>query len=89
MKNYIIAYDIMNVKRLQKVKKIVYAYALGGQKSAREAPLDKNCLKRLVGQLMQIVEKNDKINIISVLNNPILLGKAKQTIMKENGIIIL
>ena len=40
MENFLVAYDIFDKKRLPKVKKVVYSYALGGQKSALEAPLD-------------------------------------------------
>ena len=34
MENFLVAYDIFDKKRLPKVKKVVYSYALGGQKSA-------------------------------------------------------
>lgn len=88
MQNFVIAYDIFNVKRLNKVKKVVYSYALGGQKSALEAPLDKPLMKTLVKELKNIIEAEDKVNIIKV-SEPILLGKATQISHKKNGIIII
>ena len=39
-RNYLVCYDIADKKRLAKVRKVAYSYALGGQKSAVEAPLD-------------------------------------------------
>ncbi len=89
MKNFIIAYDIADKISLPKVRKIAYSYALGGQKSAVEAPLNLKLMKSLVQELDKIIKKDDKINIISVTKNPILLGKAKQTLFENNGIIIV
>lgn len=89
MQNYIIAYDIPDKKRLPKVKKIAYSYALGGQKSAVEAPLNGNLMKSLVQELSNIIEDDDKVNIIRVNQSPILLGKAKSITLNNNGIIIL
>ena len=88
MHNHIIAYDIFNPKRLPKVRKVVYSYALEGQKSALEAPLDKELMKSLVKELLDIIEDEDKVNIISV-SNPILLGRAKSVAYENNGVIIL
>lgn len=89
MHNYIIAYDIPDKKHLVKVRKIAYSYALGGQKSAIEAPLDAGLMKSLVKELENIIEDDDKINIIRVAKNPILLGKANNTVFENNGVIIL
>jgi len=75
MHNYIVAYDILDKKRLPKVKKVAYSYALGGQKSALEAPLDVKLMKSLVKELEALIEDSDKVNIISVAKDPILLGK--------------
>ena len=88
MKNYIIAYDVFNVKRLQKVKKIVYSYALGGQKSAVEAPLSKKDIVSLYAKLEPILKEEDRLNVICIKGQPILLGRAKH-IEFEEGIIIL
>ncbi len=89
MHNYIIAYDIPDKKRLPKVKKIAYSYALGGQKSAVEAPLDKKLMGSLVQELTSIIKQSDKINIIHVMKKPILLGKASNIVFENNGVIII
>ena len=88
MKNYIIAYDVFNVKRLQKVKKIVYSYALGGQKSAVEAPLAKKDIVAFYAKLEPILKEEDRLNVICIKGQPILLGRAKH-IEFEEGIIIV
>ncbi len=88
MSNYIIAYDIFEPKRLPKVRKIVYDYALEGQRSALEAPLNRTLMKSLIKELLDIIEEEDKVNIIKV-SNPILLGKAKTVEYQNNGVIIV
>jgi len=88
MKRYIIAYDICNPKRLYKVAKILYANALGGQKSVLEIPLSKQELKPIINQIKQIIKKEDKVNVIPIEDHPILLGKAK-SINYEKGVIII
>ena len=88
MHNYIIAYDIFNAKRLVQVRKCVYGYALEGQKSAIEAPLDKALMRELVSELLAIVEEEDKVNIIRV-SHPILLGKARSVVYENSGVIIV
>ena len=87
MKTFIIAYDIFDTKRLSKVKKIAYSYALGGQKSALEAPLDKTLMNSLLKELEGVLENKDKVNIIKV-SKPIVLGKGS-TLEHKNGVIIL
>jgi len=89
MYNYLVAYDIFDKKTLPKVKKIVYSYALGGQKSALEVPLNKNLAKELIRDVKKIMKNKDKLNIIKVIGNPILLGKAQHIAYENNGIIIL
>lgn len=89
MYSYIIAYDIPDKKRLVKLRKIAYSYALGGQKSALEAPLNASLMKHLVHELENLIEQTDKINIIRVAKKPILLGKAKNIAFEQNGIIIV
>jgi len=88
MKNYLILYDIFNPKRLQQVRKLVSSYALEGQKSALEAPLDKSSMCSLVSQLSEIIKTEDKVNIIRV-SKPILLGKARSLEQLNNGVIIV
>lgn len=89
MYNFLIAYDIFNIKRLPKAKDVVYSFALGGQRSALEAPLSKVYLCELTSQLLQIIAKEDKLNIIRFVDEPILLGKAKHTKITNKGIILL
>jgi len=89
MYNFVVAYDIFDKKRLPKVKKIVYAYALGGQKSALEVPLNKHLAKELIRDVKNIMNKEDKLNIIKIIGKPILLGKAQHIPYENNGVIIL
>jgi CRISPR-associated endonuclease Cas2 len=89
LNDFLIVYDIFNPKRLRKVKEIVYAYSLGGQKSAIEAPLDKQNLKMLVMELSSHIKKEDKVNIIKIIDKPILLGKATNISYEKNGVIII
>ncbi len=88
MQNYLICYDIFDKKRLYKVRKIAYSYALGGQKSAVEAPLSKKDLKELIDKLLNVIKPEDKINIIPFNNEPICFGKA-QFIEFKKGLIIV
>jgi CRISPR-associated endonuclease Cas2 len=89
MQNYIIAYDVFHPKRLYKIKKLAYSYAMGGQKSALEAPLDKNLMKELVQQLQPLIKKEDKINIIRFFDKPILLGRACWISYENNGVVVV
>lgn len=89
MNDFLVAYDIFDKKRLVKIKRIVYSYALGGQKSALDVPLTKTLYKDLLSEIEYIAKDEDKINIISIIDKPILLGKAKFTQMKNNGVIII
>ncbi len=85
---YLICYDIADKKRLRKVRKVAYGYALGGQKSAVEAPLDAKLLKELVAKLEKLIRDNDKINIIAIEGEPFCFGKA-DFIGYDKGVIIL
>ena len=88
MKYYLICYDIFDKKRLARVRKIAYSYALGGQKSALEAPLNNNYLQELVNKLKSEIKPEDKINIIEISNNPLCFGKANY-IEFDKGVIIV
>jgi len=89
MYDFLVAYDVFDKKRLPKIKKIVYSYALGGQKSALEVPLNKNLTKELIVEIERVIKKKDKLNIIKVMGEPILLGKAQHIPYKHHGVIIL
>ena len=88
MKHYIVAYDILNDKRAVKVRKLVYSYALGGQKSALEVPLKQKELKEFVKLLEPLLSDEDRVNIIEVDEEPMLFGKA-DVLAYDKGIIIL
>ena len=88
MQNYLICYDIFDKKRLYKVRKIAYSYALGGQKSAVEAPLSKKELKELISKLLDIIKEEDKINIIPFSGEPLCFGKA-EFVKFDKGLIVI
>ena len=88
MQNYLICYDIFDKKRLYKVRKIAYSYALGGQKSAVEAPLSKKELKELISKLLDVIKEEDKINIIPFTGEPLCFGKA-EFVKFDKGLIII
>lgn len=87
-KLYLIAYDISDEKRLAKVRKVAYSYALGGQKSALVAPLDKKSLKKLSQKLSQLIKDEDKINIIEIDEDGLLFGKADM-IEYDEGVVVV
>ena len=88
MKHYIVAYDILNDKRAVKVRKLVYSYALGGQKSALEVPLNKKDLKEFLALLEPLLSDEDRVNIIEVDEEPLLFGKA-DVLAYDKGVIIV
>jgi len=88
MKNYIVAYDILNGKRAVKVRKLVYSYALGGQKSALEVPLKKKELEEFLKQLTPLLGDEDRVNIIEVEEEAMLFGKA-DVLAYDKGVIIV
>jgi len=88
-KFYIICYDIADKKRLYRVRKIAYSFAFGGQKSAVETYLSYKGLDTLARKLFLKIDPNfDKVNIVEVEKDTILLGKAKQ-LSFDKGTIIL
>lgn len=88
MKHYIVAYDILNDKRAVKVRKLVYSYALGGQKSALEVPMTKKDLKTFLTLLEPLLSDEDRVNIIEVDEEPLLFGKA-DVLAYDKGVIIV
>ncbi|KIM03098.1 MAG: hypothetical protein KU28_11560 [Sulfurovum sp. PC08-66] len=89
METFLVAYDIFDTKRLRKVKHIVYSYSLGGQRSALETPLSLSLMKELLERVSTIVEEHDQMNLIRIIDKPILLGKAQFTSFENRGVIIL
>ncbi len=88
MQNFLVAYDIYNPKRLYKVRKLLYSYALSGQKSALEMPLTHILCSELMQQLEPLIKTQDKVNVIKIIGKPILLGKA-ETLEYHKGVIIV
>ncbi len=89
MKNYIVAYDIVCEKRAYRVRKFVYSFALGGQKSVLETPfLNKRDLNRFIKELKPLLHKDDSVNIIEVEENITIFGKA-DILGYDRGLIII
>ena len=87
-KHFIIAYDIFDAKRAYKVRKLVYEYAMGGQKSALEVPLSKVELKKIVKSLEPLLKDDDRVHIIEVEEMPLLFGRAN-VLEYDKGVIIV
>lgn len=87
--NFLITYDIFNDKRRRKIQKSVYSYSIEGQKSSRETAVTRSMLVGLVQILREFSSKEDKINIIKCIQDPICLGKDNHTDTTTNGIIVL
>ena len=88
MKHYVVAYDILSDKRAYKVRRLVYSYAIGGQKSALEVPLAKKELIEFIKQLEPLLSDEDRVNIIEVDEEPLLFGKA-DVLVYDKGVIII
>ena len=88
MKHYIVAYDILSDKRAYKVRRLVYSYAIGGQKSALEVLLTKKELIEFVKQLEPLLSDEDRVNIIEVDEESLLFGKA-DVLVYDKGVIII
>jgi len=88
MKKYLIGYDVINHKRRNKIRKIVYSYAFGGQKSAVEALLSKKEVFEVARRLSAVMNlENDSVHIIGV-KKFLYLGKAKEIKFEKGDIII-
>ena len=87
-KSFLVAYDILSPKRAVKVRKLVYSYAIGGQKSALELPLKKEELKRFLTQIAPLFEEEDRLNIIEVEEEVLFFGKADLLVYDEGVIIV-
>lgn len=89
MKSFVVAYDVFDAKRRYRVAKIVDAYRLEGQKSSWEVALERSSIKGVLDALEEVLETEDKVNIIAVVGEPILLGKAKSVEVQKGGIVIV
>lgn len=89
MRLFIVAYDIADQKRLRKVREVAYSYAFGGQKSAVESYLTRKELERLERELLRYMDVEvDRVNIVEVQEDTILLGKAKRLDFDEGMVVI-
>ena len=71
------------------MRKHSYPLAFGGQKSALQTPLSKSEAKKFLKQLLKFIKPTeDKINLIEVYDNPIILGKNIDIKYEEGAIII-
>jgi CRISPR-associated protein Cas2 len=85
---YLIAYDISNPKRRAKIRKIAYSYALGGQKSAVEAEINKKEVLEIARKLSAKMNLEvDRAHIVKV-EKFIYLRSAKEITYKNGDIII-
>jgi len=88
MKNYLVAYDIMNTKRASKVRRLVYSYALGGQKSVLELILSRRDLKEFLEALQPLLAEEDSINIVEIKREAMLFGKV-DVLNYDEGVVIV
>lgn len=89
MRNYLLCYDIRHPKRLRRVAKIGYSYALGGQKSVLEMPLEPMETELLAQRLREVIrEEEDSIVIVPFVDEPILLGRA-DFLTFDDGIAVI
>jgi len=89
MKSFVVAYDVFGAKRRYRVAKLVDAYKLEGQKSSWESVLDRKSMRSLIEELDKVLATEDKLNLIAVVGEPILLGKAKCVEIQKGGIVIV
>jgi len=86
---FLVLYDIFDKTRLREISKVVYQYRYEGQKSAIEASLTQKERSQLMKTLERLSDEEDKINLVCVVGEPILLGKALHVTYVENGVIIV
>ena len=64
---YLIAYDITDERRLNKVRHLLKAYSTGGQKSLHECFLNRGDLNYIVQKLRHIIsEEEDRVHIFTM-----------------------
>ena len=66
-KLYLVAYDVMDPKRLRRVRKYLIGYKVGGQKSVFEMWITPTELVRIQRDLTNIMDtENDRLNIFAL-----------------------
>lgn len=89
MNTFLIAYDISNTKRLSKVRKLVYSFSIGGQKSAIETPLRREEIGFLISKINGLIkETEDKVNIVLIEGEPLILGRGNFMKYEKGAIIV-
>ena len=89
MPHFLVAYDIVKSSKRTRVAKLVYGYALGGQKSALEVPVSNTEAKVLAREIESRIDREtDRVNLIRVESEAILLGCASQLKYDEEMIIL-
>jgi len=89
VKDFLICYDITQPKRLKKVAKFLYGYAIGGQKSALDVPADTKEIEQIVNKLEGMIKPEvDRVLIVEVVGEPIVLGRAN-FIKYDEGVIVV
>ncbi len=76
---YIIAYDITDMRRLEKVRYFLKEYSTGGQKSVYECFLKKEELKFVISKLNRLINPyEDRVHVFRIdgRSNVITLGIA-------------
>lgn len=64
---YIIAYDITDDKRLNRIRNFLKGYSTGGQKSVYECYLNDREFSKVVDEVKQIINENeDRVHIFQV-----------------------
>ena len=89
MKDFLVCYDIAQPKRLKKVAKFLYGYAIGGQKSALDVPADAKEMEQIVSKLEALMKpKVDRVLIVEVVGEPMVLGRA-DFVKYDEGVIVV
>ncbi|BDY11966.1 CRISPR-associated endonuclease Cas2 [Hydrogenimonas cancrithermarum] len=89
MARFLVAYDIKDDKRRTRTAKVVYAYAMGGQKSALETVLEPRELSQILREVRREIDaEEDRVHLIKVMPKAILFGRAKQLDFEEGVIVI-
>ena len=89
MPHFLVAYDVVKSSKRNRVAKLVYSYALGGQKSALEVPVSSAEARELARKIESRIDiETDRVNLIRVEEDAILLGCASQLKYDEEMIVL-
>ncbi|WP_457608184.1 CRISPR-associated endonuclease Cas2 [Nitratifractor sp.] len=89
MRNYLLCYDIRDRRRLARVKKCAYDYALSGQKSALEVVLDDRTRAELLARLEALIDHEaDRIHLVAYAGEPRLYGRGEYLDFDEGTLVL-